>query len=129
MRSILCLALLLSVCSGCAVLYEKHRYTARFLDENAELGSETAEVLAAPLTIPVGLTALLVDASIINPVLSIPDALDDATIVFNFDTFPLTGFGEIVVFPMRIVTFVAIFVGSEILRILTPVKMLEDFRL
>lgn len=106
--------LLVFLSSGCAVLGENNRYITKFLDEGAVPESVSAKVALAPVAVPVGLTALVVDGFIINPIVSLPKAFDEACSVFDFERIPSAGIGEVVVFPMRIVTFVAIFVGMEI---------------
>ncbi len=111
--------LLLAVCS-CAVLSEDHRHIAYYLDEHAVPEGTAAKVAAAPLAIPTGLAALSIDGFAINPVLNVPRAFEDAKMVFDPEIVPYASVGEILVFPMRIVTFVVIFVGSEVARCLFP---------
>ena len=113
---ILSLAAMLN--SGCAVLSEKNRYLTRFLDEELTPESSTTKAVMAPVAIPVGFTALAIDGVIINPLVVLPEAFEDASQVFTEVEFmgPL----EIIVFPMRLVTFPVILVGSEIFRCTFP---------
>ena len=118
-KCLLLLSLIALITSGCAVLDEDHRYVARTLDENLSPESTAAKVALAPVAVPVGFTALLIDGAVINPVWSLPEAFDDATYVFTDVRY--TGIGEIVVFPMRLFTFTAMFVGSEAARCALPI--------
>jgi hypothetical protein len=103
---------------GCAVLSEKHRFVARYLDENLAPTNTPAKALLSPVAIPVGVVALAVDGLVINPVVNVPQALDDASFVFK--DVPSAGILEIFVFPMRIVTFPVVFLGSEVGRCCVP---------
>ena len=114
------LAVVISIpISGCAVVKKKHRHVANLLDENLTPEDRASKVALAPIAIPVGLAALLVDGAAINPVLNLPKAVDDAGNVFT--KIDSAGPGEIVVFPMRVVTFVVFFVGSEVGRCALPI--------
>ena len=118
MKTILPLCLVAALACGCAVVGEEGRHLTNVLDENLSPESTPAKVMLAPVAIPVGFTALVVDGVVINPVVNLPEAFEDAYAVF--DDVPFTGPFEIVVFPMRIVTFGVIFVGSEVARCMIP---------
>ena len=113
------LALIALSSSGCAVLGEDHRYVAKALDENLSPESTAAKVALAPVAVPVGFAALLIDGAVINPVCSVPEAFDDATYVFTDVRY--TGIGEVVVFPMRVLTFTVMLIGSEAAHCALPI--------
>ena len=112
MRHILVVGLVVMFTSGCAVLAEENRHLARALDDNLAPDSTTAKIALAPVAIPVGFAALAVDGVLINPVAFAPESWDAAT--WAFEEVPYTGLGEIVVFPMRVVTFPVLFVYVEV---------------
>ena len=91
----------------------------RFFDENAAPDSKGARLALAPIAIPVGMTTLAIDAVLINPVLQLPEAFEVAVIAFSMVGF--TGPFEIFVFPMRVVTAVATFIGVEVVRCCFPI--------
>ncbi len=107
---------LLCMSSGCAVLGEKGRYFAKRLDAVAPQ-SQAGKALLVPVALPVGAVALTIDGLLVNPLLVLEDAIDDAKWAFEVES---TGILEVFVTPMRIVTFVGIFLGSELLRICVP---------
>ncbi|MCB1191711.1 MAG: hypothetical protein H7A23_16990 [Leptospiraceae bacterium] len=120
MKKLTLVFLLLCFCS-CAVLSKKNRYTLDFLDENLDPESTGARIALAPVAIPVGITAFVIDGFLIHPIYSLPCAVDDSFWVFRevSNTYVL----EIIVFPMRIVTMLATFLGSEIVRITIPIHL------
>lgn len=115
------LFLLLLLLHSCAVLHTRNRYTLDLLDENLTPESPGVKVAMTPISIPVGLTAFLIDGVLIHPIRSLPCAVDDSFWVFR--EVPNTYIGEIFVFPMRIVTMLAIFIGSEIGRATIPIRL------
>ena len=98
-----CLAAILT--SGCAVLNQDKRSLTSFFDEHLAPESDAARIALAPVAIPVGLTALVIDGFVVNPVSHLGDAFREVRFV---------GLWEIVVFPMRVVTCTAIFAYDEI---------------
>ena len=111
-------AILILFSSGCAVLSEKHRHLSKYLDDNLDPQSAALEIALTPVSIPAGLSALVIDGFFINPALALPKAAEDAVSVFT--KLDYTGCAEIWVFPMRIITCPIIFVGSELLRCFIP---------
>ncbi len=122
---IACIVVLLAG-PGCAVLSEDHRHITRYLDENAVPEGTAVKVAASPLAIPAGLVSLTIDGFLINPVLNFPKAAKDAWNCFDPERIPYSA-AEIFVFPMRIVTFVVVFLGSEIGRCCMPVDLEKGF--
>lgn len=114
MRCIFFVPLLFVITSGCAVLDEDCRRITRSLDSNLTPQSTGAKVALAPIAVPVGFTALAMDGLVINPVCAIPQAFDEASDA-AFEKVEFQGLFEIVLFPMRILTFTAVFAGSELL--------------
>ena len=64
--------------------------------------------------------ALALDGVVINPILRIPDSFENANVVFT--EVPFTGFGEILVFPMRVLTYPVIFAGSMLFYAMVPIE-------
>lgn len=118
----LLLGLLISL-SNCAVLHKNNRYITDVLEETAP-ESSVGRAALAPIATLAGMTALLLDGAVIHPLVSIPEALDDGTWVFTEVEF--MGPFEIIAFPMRLITFPVIVVGSEILRISMPFDWSDD---
>ena len=106
-----CLAAILT--SGCAVLNQDKRSLTSFFDEHLAPESDAARIALAPVAIPVGLTALVIDGFVVNPVSHLGDAATSAEKV-AFREVRFVGLWEIVVFPMRVVTCTAIFAYDEI---------------
>jgi hypothetical protein len=123
---LVCLATILLTGPGCAVLSEDYRHITRYLDENAVPESTALKVAASPLAIPTGMVSLTVDGFLINPVLNFPKAAKDAWNCFDPEIVPYST-AEIFVFPMRIVTFVVVFLGSEIGRCCIPLDLEKSF--
>ncbi len=119
MRYLLLFVLGILAGSGCAVLHEEHRCVTRYLDRELAPPSTTWKAALAPLAIPVGFTALVIDGAAINPVLSLPEAVDDASEV-AFKSVELQGIYEVWLFPMRLMAFTVVFVGSEVLHCTLP---------
>ncbi|MFC1706621.1 hypothetical protein ACFL59_07350 [Planctomycetota bacterium] len=111
------LLLSLMLC-GCAVLEPDKRLITHAFDEALSPEDPVAEVVLAPIGIPVGVTVLALDGLFVNPIRFFPEALDDANSVFT--EVPCAGLGEVLVFPMRVVTFAVILIGSEVFRCSVP---------
>ncbi len=109
--------------SSCAVLDEKNRPVTAALDELAP-ESPVVQAALSPLAVPVGILTLAIDGVLIQPIRSLPKALYDATWVFR--GIESTGIGEIIVFPMRLITMPFIFVISELIRITIPSDLHDD---
>jgi hypothetical protein len=82
-RITICIAMLL--CSGtisaCAVTSKENRLTMNYLDQAVDgsfiTDSTTGKVVAAPVALPVGVTAWLIDMALVTPArASIPAAAD-----------------------------------------------------
>lgn len=117
-RALLSLVLLvLPAAPGCAVLSEEHRPITRHLDERATPETAAGRVALAPVALPVGALTLAIDGLLLNPVRRLPDALDAARWAFEVES---TGPLEVFVAPMRVVTFVSILVGAEVVLTCLP---------
>ena len=122
MRTLWVAALVAMTTAGCAVVDENNRPVTRFFDENAAPDSKGVRLALAPIAIPVGMTTLAIDAVLINPVLQLPEAFSETMgLVSEVDS---TGPLEIVVFPMRVVTFVVVFTGLELALCLFPIQQI-----
>lgn len=122
-RIILRITAVACVCTGlqCGVLAKRNRVLTGLLDEHLAPKTTVAQVALSPVAMPVGLATLTVDAVLINPVLHVPDAIEIANWVFT--EVPFTGFGEIIVFPMRIISYPVMFVGAMIFYITIPIPI------
>jgi len=114
---LLCAALLVS---GCAVLSQEDRVLTRTLDEKFTPRSGVAKIAAAPVALPVGVAALAIDGVLLNPVRNLSDSAELANIVF--EEVPFTGLGEVIVFPMRLITYPILFLGAELVLCTIPVN-------
>lgn len=63
--------------TGCAINSHKNRRTLNKLDDVVTPQSAGAQIALAPLAIPVASGALLVDASVVNPVVALEPAAED----------------------------------------------------
>ncbi len=114
---LLLVAMLLIQISGCAVIDRDHRHVTKIVERSVPQNMALS-ILTFPLWGTAGVATLVADGLVINPVLNAPAALDDAMMAF-------TGFGiilplEIVLLPVRAVSTVPLFLGSEILRCSIP---------
>jgi len=114
LNSFLIALLVLTLTTGCAVLDKDKRIITEYLEDNITPKTKAGKIALAPVAIPVGFTTMVVDGFIVNPVRNAPKAFDDASYVFTDVEY--TGPGEIFVFPMRMITFPLIFLGSELIR-------------
>ncbi len=104
--------------SQCAVLGKKHRVLTTELDEKLTPDSPVLQAALSPIAVPVGVASLLVDGLIINPIRYLPDSVDFAN--HTFKSVPFAGVGEIIVFPMRVITWPILFIGAEIVQTAFP---------
>lgn len=72
-RRLLFLALFATL-AGCAVANRTNRPTTNFLDRKINPETVAAQVLLAPVVIPVGLASLTLDAAVVHPVRMAPRA-------------------------------------------------------
>ena len=120
MRTLWVAALVVMTTAGCAVVDKNNRPVTRFFDENAAPDSKGVRLALAPIAIPVGMTTLAIDAVLINPVLQLPEAFSET--IWLLSEVDSTGPLEIVVFPMRVVTFVVVFTGLELTLCFFPIQ-------
>lgn len=113
------LAGLLGLSLNCGVLIERNRVLTGFLDENLAPESAVGQAAFAPLAMPIGLATLTVDGVVINPIRHVPDSIANANWVFT--EVPFAGVGEILIGPMRILTYPVIFVGSVLFYTTVPI--------
>lgn len=77
MRRTALLALLLLACTACAVSRKDNRLTLNALDEHVAPESTAARWALAPVGLPVGIVAGVVDMLIVHPATVFDDAWDD----------------------------------------------------
>lgn len=102
----------------CGVLVERNRVLTGVLDEHLAPESPTARVALAPIAVPVGLSSMTLDAVLLNPISQIPGAAENTIDVIS--EVPWTGFGEFLVFPMRVITVPVLFTGIVLAHTLLP---------
>ncbi|MCB1157149.1 MAG: hypothetical protein H7A25_07730 [Leptospiraceae bacterium] len=113
------LILLLLLIHSCAVLDQKNRVILQGLDAGFTPKTTTAKIALSPISIPIGFTAFMIDGLVLHPFFSLPCAIDDS--LWAFKEVPNTYILELIVFPMRIVTMLATFAGSEVFRTSIPI--------
>ncbi len=109
---------LVALLPGCAVVKKENRYVSRVVEATLWPDGVTARIAAAPLVAPLWVTGLVVDAVVINPVMSLPRALGTAFTAYGL--IPPVPFVDILVFPVRVVMFPVAFVGAEIVYSVFP---------
>ena len=112
-------ALLLS-CSGCAIVDKDNRRTLNLLDELVRVEQSGWRIAAAPVFIPVGLLAGAADAVVVHPIVSIPEAADDAYEAI-WENPEGSEFRQMMLFVPKIVVTPLFFAGDWILRVLFPI--------
>ena len=68
---------MLLLCCSCAVMNEENRHLVPWVEENLVPESTGGKILAAPVVLPVGVAAGILDAFIFHPITVIDDAYDD----------------------------------------------------
>jgi len=68
---------MLLLCCSCAVMDEENRHLVPFIEENLVPESTGGKILAAPVVLPIGVAAGILDAFIFHPITVIDDAYDD----------------------------------------------------
>lgn len=106
-----------SLLSGCAVLDKNHRYASRVVEE-AMPRNMPVILMTFPVWLVAGSVTVAADALVINPVMSLPPAATDSTIVFT--GFPAWGPAEVVLLPLRLVGALSILALSETVRCTVP---------
>jgi hypothetical protein len=71
------LLLILLLCAGCAVFDRDNRRTLNAMDEHLAPESTAARWAVAPVGLPAGIVALVLDAVIVHPSTVFDDAWDD----------------------------------------------------
>ena len=106
--------------SGCAVMEGDNRRTLNVLDETVQIESVPGRVAAAPVFIPVGLTALSLDMAVVHPATALPKALDD-TYEVVWENPNGSGFSQALLIIPKIVGTPVIFSFDWIGRCLLPI--------
>lgn len=118
LRVLVISALLAGCTANCGVLVERNRVLTGFLDENLAPESPVARVALAPVAVPVGMASMSVDAVLLNPISQMPEA---AELTFELiGEVPFMGVGEILVFPMRVITAPFLFCGIVLANTFLP---------
>mgnify|MGYP001795404438 CR=1 FL=1 len=103
---------------NCGVLVERNRVLTGVLDEHLAPESPTARVALAPIAVPVGLSSMARDAVLLNPLSLMPEAASDTADLIS--EVPWTGIGEIIVFPMRVITVPVLFTAIVLAHTFLP---------
>ncbi len=115
--TVLFLALLFS---GCAVLNWDNRPVTEFIDRHLAPESDAGRAALTPVAVPIGLSTLLVDATVVNPVQQLSEARELAE--WPFTEVEDAGVFEVVLMPMRVLTAAVMFVGAEVVLSIVPVE-------
>lgn len=120
-RSLL-LALPLSfvLLSGCAVAKKSNRRVLNTLDDVVRIERVGGRIAAAPLFVPVGLVAGVLDMVVVHPVASTPKAVDD-TADLLWKNPRGSEFRQMMLFLPKVVATPLVFSGSLLTRSLFPV--------
>lgn len=68
---------MLLLCCSCAVMDEDNRHLVPFVEEHLVPESTAGKILAAPVVLPIGVAAGILDAFVFHPITVIDDAYDD----------------------------------------------------
>lgn len=81
LKPLLAAALFCITISGCAATQKENRLTMNYLDKAMEgsaiTGSTTGKALAAPIALPVGVTACIIDMTVVTPARAATPAAKD----------------------------------------------------
>jgi len=110
-------AVMLSACSGCAIIDKDNRRVLNHLDEKVQFESDNAKIAASPVFIPVGLVAGLTDAVVVHPLVSLPEAYDDTSEAV-WENPGGSEFHQAMIFLPKVVVTPLVFVGDWALRVL-----------
>jgi len=103
---------------GCTVVKKENRYLSRVVETTLWPEAVAGRIAVAPVVGPLWVVGLVVDAVVINPVLSLPHALGTACRAYALiPPLPIVNF---VVFPVRVVMFPVTFVGAELVYSFFP---------
>ncbi|MCD6415879.1 MAG: hypothetical protein J7M08_04190 [Planctomycetes bacterium] len=109
---------LLSV-GGCAVLSAENRHLSKALAATCWPRAPVAKVATAPVFVPVWMVALVADAVVVNPALSVPRSFRGA-----LDTCSLTSFLmplDIIAYPLKLALSPPVFLGTELYYCMAPI--------
>lgn len=112
--------------AACAPIEREYRYTLDWLDRQAEPESTAGKLALAPLAVPVGLVAWVVDGVVIRFGLVGDDAWGDTVELLwelSDDTSDLFKASSL---PLRAVLTPVVFVGDFVGRWLLPISDRED---
>jgi hypothetical protein len=115
---LLCATLLALLMPGCTVVKKENRYASRLIETTMWPEGVAGRIAVAPVVGPLWVVGLVVDAVVVNPVLSLPRALGTACRAYALiPPLPIVNFA---VFPVRVVMFPAAFIGSELVYSFFP---------
>ena len=111
----LCMIIVAITTTGCASFVDEDcRHITSVLNEKLTPVSTFGKVATAPIAVPVGLTSVLFESAIITPIDNTASAYNFVYDMVSYEYTESTGVFEVVVFPMRIVTFTTFFLGAEL---------------
>ncbi len=110
-------AAVLSASTGCSVIQKENRRTLNALDEAVRIESATGQIAAAPVFVPVGVAALVADAVVVHPLVSVPAAWSDTSRVVWEDP-EGSDFYQAMVFLPKVAVTPVVLVGDWGLRVL-----------
>ena len=114
------LFLIFYMTQGCAIVDKENRRTLNLLDDAIQIESTAGKICAAPIFVPVGTVAGLLDMVVIHPVFSVPKAADDTLDLIWRDP-KGSDFRQILIFVPKLIITPIYFSGDWVLRILFPI--------
>ena len=117
----LALSLAFVLLSGCAIVRKENRRVLNTLDDVVDIDRKVGRIAAAPIFVPVGVAAGLLDMVVVHPAASVPKAADD-TADLLWKNPRGSDFHQMMLFFPKVVATPLVFSGSMLTRSLFPIK-------
>ena len=117
---LLALPLSFALLPGCAIVKKNNRRVLNTLDDAVRIDSVGGKIAAAPLFVPVGLVAGVLDMVVVHPIASTPKAADDTAKVL-WKNPRGSDFHQMMLFLPKVVATPLVFSGSLLTRSLFPI--------
>jgi len=114
------LFLVFLMAQGCAIVDKKNRRALNLLDDVIQIESTAGKICAAPIIVPVGTGAGLLDMIVVHPIVSVPKAADDTLDLIWRDP-QGSDFRQILIFVPKLIVTPFYFSGDWVLRVLFPI--------
>lgn len=113
--------LIAALTPACAVFNPENRRVLNWLDGQVQPESTTARIALAPVGVPVGSAALVLDMAVVHPVSVIPDAADDVYELY-WKPRDMDWFRKALIFPLITVATPPTFLGDWLGRALFDIN-------